>query len=203
MVRGVATALGRADDIAHAVHGGKFSQPHRFGREAARRRAVFQLCDILLGHGVHRAHRAVDLAEAFGLTRCRASDIADQQANRTYSSNNGAKLGPAFAARMDAGTHMLASVVISALMLCAASAERCASACTSVATTAMPLPASPASTAPDRFHDIARQKIGLKGNAIDHRIIRPISCAQASIAAMASIARRMTSLASRSACVIV
>ena len=59
-------------------------------------------------------------------------------------------------------------------------------------------------TGPHRFDpDIAREKIGLKGNAIDHRIIRPISCAQASIAAMASIARRMTSLASRSAFVIV
>ena len=48
----------------------------------------------------------------------------------------------------------------------AASAERCASARTSEATTAKPLPASPARAASTR--GVQRQQVGLEGDLVDH-----------------------------------
>ena len=57
--------------------------------------------------------------------------------------------------------------VISALISLAASAERCASVRTSEATTAKPLPASPARAASTA--GVERQQVGLEGDVVDHR----------------------------------
>ena len=93
--------------------------------------------------------------------------------------------------QVDAGLDMLRAVEISALISLAASAERCASARTSEATTAKPA----ARLAGARRFDagIERQEVGLEGDLVDHADDLADLLDELSILLIAAIASRTTS----------